>query len=67
MVDVIDSATMVEMDEGELAKFIGKNRNLPYTLKIERIDGDKIFVRNSWGNHLVYILKDGNFFLEEEL
>jgi hypothetical protein len=58
---------IAEMDEGQLAKIIAQKRNLPYTIKIERIDGDKIYIRNSWGNHLVYIHKDNDFFTENEL
>ena len=51
----------------KLAEEIAAKRNLPYTLKIERVDGDKIYCRNSWGSHILYIKKDENYFLESEL
>lgn len=56
-----------EMNEEELATLIASVRNLPFTLKIERVDGDKIYCRNSWGNHTVYIYKDNHFYIESEL
>ncbi len=56
-----------ELSEDELAQLIMEQRNLPYTLKVERVDGNKIFSRNSWGNHILYIYKDDKFNLESEL
>jgi hypothetical protein len=50
-----------------LAKEIITQRNLPYTIKIEKIDGDKLYCRSSWGNHIVYVKKDEKYFLESEL
>jgi len=50
-----------EYDENYLAEVIRVYRNLPYTLKIERIKGNIIYCRNSWGNHLIYEYKNGNF------
>lgn len=55
-----------EIDEEELAKIIRSYRNLPYVLKIERVDGNNISCRNSWGNHIDYEFKDGNFFIKED-
>ncbi|MHA1727477.1 MAG: hypothetical protein ACTSWY_01940 [Promethearchaeota archaeon] len=54
-------------EEEQLALEIVNFRNLPYTLSIERIDGNKIYCRSSWGNHILYIRKDGEFFIESEL
>ena len=58
-------STQQELDA--MAKEIAKLRNLPYTIKIEKIDGDKLFCRSSWGNHIIYIKKDDRYFLESEL
>jgi len=51
----------------ELSNEIVEKRNLPYSIKIERVEGNKIFCRNSWGNHIIYIKKDDDYFLESEL
>jgi hypothetical protein len=59
---------MAENDEFEgIAKEIVSQRNLPYTLKIERIDGEKIYCRSSWGNHILYVKKKDKYFLESEI
>ncbi len=50
-----------------MAKEISTQRNLPYTIKIEKIDGEKLFCRSSWGNHVIYIKKKDKYFLESEL
>ena len=51
----------------EIAKEIVEIRNLPYGMVVYQIDGDKIYARNSWGSNILYIKKDGNYFLESEL
>ena len=46
----------------ELAEKIRANRQLPYTITIEKREGDKIITHNIWGNTVIYKeLKDGNF------
>ena len=50
-----------------MSKEISTQRNLPYTIKIEKIDGEKLFCRSSWGNHVIYIKKKDKYFLESEL
>jgi hypothetical protein len=50
-----------------IAKEISFQRNLPYSLKIEKIDGEKLYCRSSWGNHIIYIKKKDKYFLESEL
>ena len=50
----------------KIAKEIAVQRNLPYTLKIERIDGNKFYCRSSWGNHMVYIKKKDKYILESQ-
>ena len=58
---------MSENEEIEaIAKEIANQRNLPYTLKIERIDGEKIYCRSSWGNHIVYLKIKDKYVLESE-
>jgi hypothetical protein len=58
---------LTELTEEDLAREIVTERNLPYTLKIERVDGSKISCRSSWGNHIFYVFKEGKFLLEAEL
>ncbi|MHA1819715.1 MAG: hypothetical protein ACTSU2_06465 [Promethearchaeota archaeon] len=64
-----DIGDIYEMEEDLLAELIVKKRDLPYTLKIERIDpeSNEIHCRNAWGNRVLYIFKDNNFFLRDEL
>jgi hypothetical protein len=58
-------STQQELDV--MAKEISSQRNLPYTIKIEKIEGEKLFCRSSWGNHIIYIKKKDKYFLETEL
>ena len=49
-------------DNRELAEKIRKNRQLPYTITIEKQEGDKIITHNIWGNTVIYKeLEDGSF------
>jgi len=49
-------------DNRELAEKIRKNRQLPYTITIEKQEGDKIITHNIWGNTVIYKeLEDGNY------
>lgn len=53
---------MSSVENRELAEKIRTKRQLPYTITIEKIEGDKIITHNIWGNTVVYKkLKDGNF------
>ena len=46
----------------ELAERIRAKRQLPYTISIEKIDGNIITTHNIWGNTVTYKeLKDGDF------
>ena len=46
----------------ELAERIRVKRQLPYTVSIEKIDGNTITTHNIWGNTVTYKeLKDGDF------
>ena len=58
---------MSEHELEAMAKEISTQRNLPYSLKIEKIEGDKLWCRSSWGNHVVYIKKDNRYYLDSEL
>jgi hypothetical protein len=51
----------------EIAKEIIDNRNLPYGMVVYQVEGDKFYARNSWGSNILYIKKDGSYFLESEL
>jgi hypothetical protein len=49
-----------------IAKEIAIQRNLPYTIKVEKIDGNKYYCRSSWGNHIVYIKKKDSYILDSD-
>lgn len=41
---------------------IQEKRQLPYTLTVEKIEGELIYTHNQWGNNCVYKrLDDGNY------
>ena len=56
-----------DLDLIALSMKIIEKRNLPYSIKVERVEGNKIFCRNSWGNHVLYIKQDDDYYLETEL
>lgn len=64
-ITLTDNTDLSKIDEETLSSIIASKRNLPYTLKVERVEGKKVTCRNSWGNRIVYILKNGNFDLEK--
>jgi hypothetical protein len=46
----------------EIELDIKEKRQLPYTLSVEKIEGDKVYTRNIWGNSVVYLKKEnGNY------
>jgi hypothetical protein len=54
-------------DLDELANTIRESRKLPYSLTVEKIEGNKIHTRNIWGNIIIYTRKtDGHFELLKE-
>ena len=53
---------MSEEDFRELEDEIKNKRRLPYTLIVEKIEGDLIYTHNQWGNDVVYKKKDGNYY-----
>ncbi len=64
-IKLTDNTDLTKIDEEKLSSIIASRRNLPYTLKIERIEGKKITCRNSWGNRIIYVFKNGNFELDK--
>lgn len=58
---------MDPQEEKEIIEEIMDNRHLPYSIELLDVQGDKYTVRNNFGSTMVYIKKDGNYHLEEEL
>ena len=56
-----------EEEVNKIAKEIAIQRNLPYTVKIEKVEGKTYYCRSSWGNHIVYVKKKDRYFLESEV
>ena len=54
-------------EERKIIKDIIAKRRLPYSLEIKEVQGDKIRVINNFNSEIVYIKKDNQYFLEEEL
>ena len=53
---------MSSTENHELAEKIRLSRQLPYTITIEKREGNKIITHNMWGNTVIYKeLKDGSF------
>ena len=50
----------------ELAEKIRLSRQLPYTITIEKREGDKIITHNIWGNTVIYKeLKNGTYEIQK--
>ena len=54
-------------DEKKSIDEIIKQRSLPYSVEVLDIQGDRITVRNNFGNTIVYIKKGEDYLLESEL
>jgi len=53
---------MSSTENRELAEKIRVNRQLPYTVTIEKREGNIITTHNIWGNTVIYKeLKDGTY------
>jgi len=51
----------------EIEEAIRSSRQLPFTLTVEKVDGNKVYTHNIWGNAAVYVKKDnGKYDLVEE-
>jgi len=46
---------------------IVRKRRLPYSLDLIDVQGNKFRVKNNFGSEKVYIKKDDQYYLEEEL
>ncbi len=58
---------MDSKEEKEIIEDILNKRRLSYSIEILDVQGDKYTVRNNFGSTMVYIKKDDDYFLEEEL
>jgi len=58
---------MDSKEEKEIIEDILNKRRLSYSIEILDVQGDKYTVRNNFGSTMVYIKKDNDYFLEEEL
>jgi len=54
-------------EEKKIVEDIIKKRRLSYSIEVLDVQGDKYTVRNNFNSTIVYIKKDDNYFLEEEL
>jgi len=54
-------------EEKKIIEDIINQRRLPYSIQIVKVEGDKYTIRNNFGSTIVYIKKEENYFLEEEL
>ena len=52
-------------DESKIIDEIIKKRRLPYSVEIIDIQGDRITVRNNFGNTIVFIKKGEEYNLED--
>ncbi len=57
---------MVEDDFKFYEIDIREKRHLPYTISVEKIDGDIIYCHNQWNNDLIYKKTDDGYELLEE-
>ena len=54
-------------EEKKIVQDILNKRRLSYSIEILDVQGDKYTVRNNFGSTMVYIKKDDDYFLQEEL
>lgn len=58
---------MDSKEEKNIVEDILNKRRLSYSIEILDVQGDKYTVRNNFGSTTIYIKKDDNYYLEEEL
>ncbi|MFW9941742.1 MAG: hypothetical protein ACFFFT_11935 [Candidatus Thorarchaeota archaeon] len=58
---------MDSKEEKQIIEDILNKRRLSYSIEILDVQGEKYTVRNNFGSTIVYIKKDDDYFLEEEL
>lgn len=54
-------------EEKKIVDEIIKSRRLPFSLELIDVQGDKYTVRNNFGSNIVYVKKNEEYFLEEEI
>jgi hypothetical protein len=54
-------------EEKKIIEDIVQQRSLSYSLELLEVQGDKYKMRNNFGSEIIYIKKDGSYYLEEEL
>ena len=58
---------MDSKEEKKIVEDILNKRRLSYSIEILDVQGDKYTIRNNFGSTTVYIKKNGDYFLEDEL
>ncbi len=58
---------MDALEEKTIVEEILKNRRIPYSIELLEVDKNKYTIRNNFGSTVVYVKKDDNYYLEEEL
>ena len=58
---------MDALEEKSIVDDILKNRRIPYSIELLEVDDNKYKIRNNFGSIVIYIKKDDNYYLEEEL
>jgi hypothetical protein len=50
----------------EIAEMIRNDQNLPYTITVEKVEGNVVWTHNQWGNSVKYIDNtDGTYKLKD--
>jgi hypothetical protein len=58
---------MVKENFIEIEEEIRMKNSLPYTVTVEKVEGNKVFTHNIWGNSVVYLQnKDGSYSVSNE-
>jgi len=58
---------MDPLEEKKIIDEIIESRRLPYSIELLDVQGEKYSVRNNFSSQIVYIKKDGKYFIESEL
>ncbi|MFX0080777.1 MAG: hypothetical protein ACFE94_03395 [Candidatus Hodarchaeota archaeon] len=58
---------MDSKEEKKIVEDILNKRKLSYSIEILDVQGDKYTIRNNFGSTTVYIKKNNDYFLEDEI
>ncbi|MFW9873982.1 MAG: hypothetical protein ACFFG0_12820 [Candidatus Thorarchaeota archaeon] len=58
---------MDSQEEKKIVEDILNKRRLSYSIELLDVQGDKYTIRNNFGSTTVYIKKNDDYFLEDEL